>query len=120
MSEVRTRPEGAGDVPITLDGEECVLRPSSLAAQALSRQYDGLRGCIDAVLRLNMDVIVQVVAHGLGIPSGSREMKTLPEKVWRTGVTDDTGALAERCVAYLRVLAGGGRPPPIAEGRDEE
>ena len=74
---------GAGNVVITLDGEEAVLRPSLKAAQTLSRQTDGLMGAIERVTRFDLDTLTSVIALGVDKPS-----KEVAEAVWRTGVSD--------------------------------
>lgn len=110
---------GAGNVPIVLDGEQLELRPSLGAALAISRGTDGIRGAMNRVLQLDLDAVVMVIGQGLGYENGSKDLKELPEKVWRTGLTDDSGGLVERCVAYLRLLSSGGRPPIQGTGGAE-
>jgi hypothetical protein len=106
---------GAGNVPIVLDGEEYVLRPTLGAALFLVRQPGGLQAMSNRIfVQIDLDAATTVVQHGLGYPSRSLEAAALPDKVWRTGLTD---GLAEKCVLYLRVLAGGGQLP--AEARDD-
>lgn len=117
---------GAGDVPIKLlktDGvteEELVLRPTFGAAQTLSRQHGGYMAVIEKLSRLDLDTIVMVVTLGLGYVygggGGTRKPPTdLQERIWRTGLTDDSGGLVERCITYIRSLSGGGRLPVNAE-----
>lgn len=100
---------GSGDISITLDGEEYVLRPTANAALVISRQSGGLRGAIDSVLRLDMDVIVRVIQAGLG-QQVSNKMKDLDVKVFKSGLTDQQGGLVSKCVEFLHILANGGRP----------
>lgn len=106
---------GAGDVVITLgqgdNGEELTLRPHWKAAKTLSTKYNGLSSVIERVLRLDISVVVDVIAVGLGYTSTKRPPEDLERRIYETGLTDDTGGLAERCVTYLHVLAGGGRLP---------
>lgn len=102
---------GAGDVPVVIDGVEYVLKPSYHAARTISTQSGGIAGAIERVVRLDIETIISVLSLGLGYSQGNRQPKDFPDRVWRTGFTDDTGGLAERCVLYLRVLAAGGRMP---------
>lgn len=102
---------GLGDVPITIDGEEMVLRPSWQAAQSISRMSGGIMGAIEKVVKLDMETIIAIVQMGLGFGMGKRPPTDLAERIWRTGLTDEGGFVVERCVLYLRTLANGGRPP---------
>ncbi len=113
-----TKPRiGAGDVPITLvdaagNPEALVLRPNYNAARTISAQSGGLLGALDRVAKLDLETITQVITLGLGYGTQSaRGPKDLPQRIYQTGLADDTGGLAERCVLYLQVLMGGGQPP---------
>lgn len=118
---------GAGDVPITLlneagDPEDLVLKPSYNAARTLSRTAGGLMGAMERVAKLDTDTVVQVITLGLGYDSQNRRApRDLDERVWSTGLSDDSGGLAERCVTYIRVLMSGGKLPKTdeAEARDD-
>lgn len=102
---------GAGDIEILLDGETVVLRPTLKACQAISRQADGVRGAIGRVLQYDFDAIVNVI--GLGLGWEGKDLKVLPEKVYRTGMTE----LAAPAIRYLNIVANGGR---IADGEVED
>ncbi len=108
---------GAGDVQIVLNDEDRVLVPSWKAAKTLSSKYNGLSSVIERVLRLDMGVVVDVIGIGLGYSTTKRPPEDLERQVYEAGLTDDTGGLAERCVTYLHVLAGGGRLP---DNKDED
>lgn len=117
---------GAGDVRITLlkeDGtpEELVLRPSYNAARMLSAGSEGLMKLMQRVVAGDVEAAASIVSHGLGYGTGSnRGPKDLAERVWRTGLSDESGGLAERCIMYLRVLMAGGRLPASADaGADD-
>jgi hypothetical protein len=121
----KSRPAlGAGDVVIVLgqgdDAEEMVLRPTYRAAKTLSTKYNGLSSVIERVLRLDFEIVVDVIGIGLGYTSTKRPPEDLAERVFHTGLTDDTGGLAERCVTFLHALAGGGRLPDKSEEEDGE
>jgi hypothetical protein len=106
---------GGGNVIITLAGEEKILKPTLMAAQMLSRSAGGLMGCIQEVLKLNLDTITQVISVGMGYGGGRKPPMDLASKIWETGLTDERGGLVERCVLYLRVLANGGKMPSNPE-----
>ena len=109
--EERKSSLGAGDVTIILDGEEKVLKPSYGAAKSISVKYGGLSSAIERIMRLDIEATADIIGIGMGYTSTRRPPLDLAEKVFKSGLTDDTGALAERCVTFLRVLAGGGRLP---------
>lgn len=98
---------GAGNVEIDLDGERVTLKPSLKAAQTTSRQAGGIIGAVDAVTKFDLDAITNIIALGLG-----KEPKEVADAVWRTGVAN----LAPSVVAFLTVLANGGRHPDATGG----
>jgi len=105
---------GAGNVEIELDGETVVLKPSLNACQTVSRQSGGISAAVAAVGRFDFDTVVSVVTLGLGA-TGS-DAKAIPEKVWRTGLTDLVGPVTK----YLTIIANGGRPVEDAGGEEGE
>lgn len=108
---------GSGNVVITLldvhgQPEEFELKPSYQAAKTLSAQSGGLLKLLERIGTLDLDAITQVVALGMGYGTQTRRgPPDLAERIWRTGVDDTSGGLAERCVLYIRVLMAGGRMP---------
>ena len=100
---------GEGDIPITIDGEDFVLKPSFQAASQLSRQQGGIMGSIERLVKLDVDTIMQVITVGLGYGGNRPLPREMPERIWLTGFTDDSGGIVDKCVQYLRVLANGGR-----------
>ena len=122
MSETNQQPAGvgSGNVTITLAGREYILRPSLNACLVISRQAGGIRGAIDKVLAMDIDMIVRVIQLGLG-NDAARRFKDLPEVVFRSGLTDTSSGLMAHCIEYLGVLANGGRPlaRDEAEARDD-
>lgn len=106
---------GAGDVQFVLDGETVTLRPTLRAAQALSKQSGGLMSAVQAVGRLDIEVITSVIAMGLNITT-PREVSGLAERVWSTGVVD----LVEPVTRFLGILANGGRPVEASAGGEED
>lgn len=129
MTEEAPKPKprlGAGDVQIMLcdaqgdNPEPITLKPSYHAARTLSGLSGGLMGALERVTKLDVDAVVQIISLGMGSTPTRRPPKDLGERVYATGLTDDTGALAERCVTYLRVLMNGGQMPQDGgEGGDE-
>lgn len=103
---------GAGNVDIELAGEKVTLRPSLAAAQAISRQSGGISAAVAAVGGFDLDMIVSVVTLGLGVTGA--EAKAIPDKVWRTGLTDLVGPVTK----YLTIIANGGRPVDDAGGEE--
>lgn len=99
---------GEGDVEIELDGEMVTLRPTLKAALTLTNGQGGLPVMVQRCINLEMDAIVSIISHGLGVYS-----KDLPEKVYRTGLF----ALSGKCIRFLNILANGGRP--LADDKEE-
>jgi hypothetical protein len=125
MSEPEVRPAvGAGDIEISLldsegNPERFVLKPSYQAARTISAQSGGLIGAIERVARLDIEATNQIIQLGIGkdqMPRGG--MAVLSDRVWRTGLSDEEGGIAERCIAYLRVLMNGGRAPQTSGDGD--
>lgn len=108
---------GEGDVPIKLfDGEELVMKPSWGAAQQVSTRFGGISGAVEKVIRMDIDTTIQIVLLGLGYLGNRKPPSDLAERIWRSGLTDGSGGIAEACVKYLHVLANGGRPPTPEPG----
>jgi hypothetical protein len=101
---------GAGDVEIILEGQPAILRPSLRAAQTVSRHAGGVVGAMQAVGRFDFDVIVLVVAQGLGKVK-TDELSAVAEQVYATGLTD----LVPKLTEFLTNIANGGRPSSGAE-----
>ncbi|WP_404927156.1 hypothetical protein [Mesorhizobium sp. ORM16] len=104
---------GAGNVDIELDGEKVTLRPSLQAAQSISRQSGGISGAVRSVGQYDFDTIVAVVTLGLGLTGN--EAKEVPNRVYRTGLTDLIGPVS----TYLTIIANGGRPMSGGEGTED-
>lgn len=105
---------GAGNVTITLDGQEVILRPTLRAAQTLSKQNGGLMAAVNAVARFDIEVMTSVIALGLDIRKPA-EINDMAEKVYSTGMAD----LVEPVTQYLSILANGGRPVTGGEGDED-
>lgn len=112
---------GAGNVMITLGGQEYPLVPTLAAAQAISREQGGIRTAIDRLAQMDFDLVCKVVRLGLG-PKVVRELggaEKIPELVYETGLIDSSGRAITKCIDYLTNLSNGGRPPPTNDGDEE-
>ena len=101
---------GAGNVPIKINGEERVLRPSLHACQQISRATGGVMSAIEAVQRVDIDAMAAIAAIGLGLEG--QAAKDLPEQMWQDGPQEFVVPLMK----YLGMIANGGRP---ADGGEE-
>lgn len=110
-----------GEVTITLGGQDKLLKPTFGAARTISAKYGGLQGAVNRIAQLDMEAIIDVVTLGLGYSQRRRPPSDLGEQIWKEGLTDTTGSLAEKCITYLHILMGGGRlPDPNASELDDE
>jgi len=105
----------AGQITVTLDGEEVVLKPTIAAAKNISRLLGGFQAAHQALFAQNLDAYVTVVRHGLGMKTEA-EAKGLEDRVFRTGLRALVGPLTD----FILILANGGRPlEEAAEGEGE-
>ncbi|WEX10279.1 hypothetical protein [Chelativorans sp. AA-79] len=102
---------GAGNVEIELDGETVVLKPTLLACQTLSRQAGGLSAAVEAVGRMDFDMLVSVIALGL-----NKKPNDVADAVWRTGMTN----LIAPAIRFLTIVSNGGRPLEGTGGSEDE
>lgn len=108
---------GAGNVKITLGGQERELKPSLAAIKSLSRSGGGIRGSISSVMALDVETIFTVIRTGLG-PEVVKELggaEVLERLIYEEGLTDTTGGIVEKAVEYLMNLSRGGRPASAGE-----
>jgi hypothetical protein len=120
MDKLVNKPRvGAGNVVITLGIEEYEkeyeLVPTLAAAQGVSRIGGGIRGAMDAIVKLDLDIITRVVQLGLGPTVTKTVGPRLPDLIWQAGLTDSGGELAAKCIEYLTMLSNGGRPITTTE-----
>jgi hypothetical protein len=111
-------PPGAGDVIINLGDQEVILKPTLAAGLSISRSAGGIRGAIDKVMNLDLDMIMSVIRVGVG-PREAKKLNGLEELIWQQGLTDSQGEILAKCVEFLTNLARGGRPAEEAE-EDQE
>jgi len=100
---------GDGNVPISIDGKEWVLKPSYKACLALATSGEGLRSLISRCANLELDAIRRVVAEGLG-----RNPNDLGDKLYAAGLRNVSGP----AIDYLVILSNGGRPVPKDEDKE--
>ena len=107
---------GAGDVAIMLDGEERVLRLSIGAFKAIDKAFGGIVAATQQIGQYSPSAIEKVITIGLGLtPNGA---KGLDDKIFATGIADDSGRLAALCQDYLLNIARG--PAYFAKQANEE
>lgn len=108
-----TRPRvGSGNVTITIKGQDYDLVPTYHAASNISRLSGGIRGAINSIVQLDLDVISRVVQFGLG-PKVVKDLggaNKLGELIYDEGITDGSGEFTGKCIEYLTNLSNGGKP----------
>lgn len=97
----------AGEVTITLAGEERVLKPTLRAMTMISSQMGGLAKARDALAAQDFQAVVTVIRWGLNMPDS--EAKRLPEMVFETKLDVD---LLVPLIRFIGILANGGKPLP--------
>jgi len=97
----------AGEVVITLDGEERILKPTLRAITMISAQYGGLAKARDALAAQDFQAATTIIRWGLNLPDS--EAKKLPDQVFDTGLTVD---LLVPLIRFIGILANGGKPLP--------
>lgn len=107
---------GQGNVDIEIAGEVYTLKPTVHAIKTLSRKYGGLNLLLQSLAKLDFEAVCDVIEVGLGRSGGNvKQRAELAEAVFETGLTDDTGRLAEYCIRYVVILIRGGRPMSAEE-----
>lgn len=109
---------GSGNVSVVIDGEALTLVPTYAAMVAISAR-GGLRGVMERILQLEAETITDVLIAGLGYGPGRRPPKDLAERIWKTGFTLPSGALADAAFNYVSILANGGRPLVADDSSDD-
>lgn len=101
-----------GEVRISLDASELVLKPTVRAALTLSRLFDGLTNARLALGRTNLDSAITIIRIGANL--SERDAKNLEERVFAE-MGREPGATATMFVnlhRYVSILENGGRPLP--------
>ena len=105
----------AGEVPVMLEGEELILKPTLRAMNAVNRQFNGLRNARERLVNEDADAVSFILRHGLNMDD--RAARDLPERVFRNGLTGD---LLVSLIRYVAILGNGGKPlPDEPDGSDE-
>jgi hypothetical protein len=97
----------AGDVVITINGQERVLKPTLRALTVISSQYNGLFKAREMIVQQDFAACVFIIRHGLNL--NDREAKTLPDEIYENGLTFD---LLGPLIRFMGILANGGKPLP--------
>ena len=93
----------ASELPITLDGEERMMRHTLRSATTITRHFGGFQPCLERIRALDLDSFVVVLRAGLG--ADDKEAKTLADKAYRTGLFALSGPLS----TFVVQSANGGR-----------
>ncbi|WP_062206794.1 hypothetical protein [Aureimonas sp. AU12] len=100
----------SNDVEVELGGDTHLLRPSLKAATAISRQFGGLVGAMQAALNGNLDAFQFVVKTGI-VTAKNISTEDLKELVWSAGMRK----LSDPVSKYLTLLQNGGKDPDADE-----
>ena len=108
---------GQGTIMLTLGDEQIELKPTLFALQQLNRRYGGIQDILDKIVRLDFDVICDVVYAGAGAGySNPKARQRLQEKLFAAGMAGgETDEVALAASNFLQSLMRGGRPPATPE-----
>lgn len=98
-----------GNVTITLNEQERVLKPSLRAMSMLSTQFGGLGKVRQLLVDQELNAAVAVIRLGLNL--SDRDAKSLPDEVYENGLNAD---LLIGLINYVGILSNGGKPLPDA------
>lgn len=111
---------GAGDVKITILGNEYTLKPTLLAAKTISKDFGGGFAAMTRLSQLDFDAFVKVIAVGLTLTDTGKQKfadgKGLEEAIFETGVV----SLSADCIRFVHIVMNGGKPPVDVEEGGEE
>lgn len=97
----------AGEVVVTINGEDRTLKPTLRALTMISSQYSGLAKARELLVAQDFATVVFIIRHGLNL--NDRDARTLPDEVYENGLTAD---LLIPLLRFVGVLANGGKPLP--------
>lgn len=105
MSKLNT-----SEMPISLAGQEFVLRASLRVAKDLNRLFVSLGNAIDQLRAANFDAAVTVIRIGANLQG--REARDLEEKVYAEMGTSETafGDMLVTLINFVGLVQRGGRP----------
>jgi hypothetical protein len=95
----------AGEITVSLNGNDLTLRTTPRAGLQISRQYGGLAKARQQLVDENIDAIVFILRLGSGM--SDRDAKDLGDRVYRNGITAD---LLVPLIKYVAMLGNGGKP----------
>lgn len=101
-------------VELELGGETYQLKPSLKAANAVSRQFGGFLGAMQAISQSNLEAFFFIIKHGIGKTNTSTD--DLNAAIWAAGVPN----LIKPVMRYVSILQNGGRDPDPEEMDDGE
>ncbi len=105
----------SGEINITFDDDNLVLKPTLQAATAINRQFDGFANARAALVRESFDAVVFILRVGLNL--NNRDARDLPERVYKNGITAE---LLIPLIEYVAVLGNGGRPVNLNETTSDQ
>ena len=95
----------SGEVSVSLNNEELVLKPTVRAATSISRQFDGFVTARARLVSENFDAVVFILRLGLNLDD--KAARDLPDRVYKNGITAE---LLIPLINYVAILGNGGRP----------
>lgn len=101
------------DVDLELGDETHQLRPTLKAATAISREFGGFLGAMQAVANMNLIAMQFIVRQGIATRNISTE--DLNDAVWRAGAKN----IVQPIMKFVSVLQNGGRDPDLEEPADD-
>lgn len=99
----------AGDVTVTLNGKDHVLRPTLRALDLVSSQFGGLQKAHELIVARNFTAMVFMINAGLNY--SGRAAQAISQEVYDHGVNND---LVIPLVTFNAILGNGGQPLPDA------
>ena len=97
----------AGEVEVSVNGKDYVLKPTLRAAQLISRNFGGYAQARAQLASETLEAATYILRVGSGLPD--KELKDLDDQVWKNGMTAE---LILPLMRYVAVLGNGGRPLP--------
>lgn len=104
----------AGNIEIELDDENLTLVPTLNAATNISTRLEGLINANNQVLGMNLNAMVTIIRFGASLDD--KAAKSLPEKVYRAGLSK----LQVPLLNFIGNLSRGGRPRDDEDDKADE
>jgi hypothetical protein len=103
-----------GDVPITLDGKQFVLRSTPKAMRLISQACGGQIGALSGLSEYRVDTAIVLISAGLN-KTTNKEIDDINEMIFNSG---GVSAIIDPLILYAQTVMNGGRPP-VVEGDTE-